>query len=306
MKRTLILMIALALVAGGLSAQAYKGGRGRLTGIVVDKDGKPIEGAKVKLFSVKHSDGFDVLTDKDGRWTATMLSGGQWYVDFEKSGYGPIKKAVDVKELERTPEIKIVLQKAEGLALTDELKKLLGDGNQLFAQKNYPAALEAYNALLAKYPDAYIIWKNVGNCYFAQEQYDKAEAAYLKILEKSPADADAIVAVGNCYFNRSQTDKALEWYAKIDYAKISDPTVLYNIGLNFFNMAKYDEALKYFQRSVEIEKAFEDGFYQTGLTYVSMQKTSEAIAVFDQFLKQFPDSAKIDQVKGFLEYLRKK
>ena len=43
-----------------------------------------------------------------------------------------------------------------------------------------------------------------------------------------------------------------------------------------------------------------------GLTYVSMQKKDEAIAVFEQFLKDFPDSSKADQVKGFLEYLKKK
>ncbi len=61
-----------------------------------------------------------------------------------------------------------------------------------------------------------------------------------------------------------------------------------------------------FQRAVEVDKAFEDGYYQMGLTYVSMQKTTEAIAVFEQFMKQFPDSAKTPQVKGFLDYLKKK
>ena len=177
---------------------------------------------------------------------------------------------------------------------------------QLFEQKNYAAALEGYSAIMAKYPDAYIIWQNVGNAHFAQEQYDKAEEAYRKVLAKTPDDPHAIVAVGNCYMNRNQTEQALEWYGKVDFAKIDDPTVLYNIGLNFFNLSKFDEALKYFQRSVEIQKSFEDGYYQMGLAFVSMQKKDEAIAVYEQFLKDFPESAKVDQVKGFLEYLKKK
>ncbi len=306
MKRSLIFVLSLVLIAGALSAQAYRGGRGRLTGLVMDQKGQPIEGVTVKLFAVKHQDGFSVQTGPDGKWAATMLSGGEWNLDFEKSGYAPFRTAVSVKELERLPDIKVVLQKVEGLVLTDELKKLLGDANQLFDQKNFAGALEGYNAILAKYPDAYIIWQNVGNSYFAQEQYDKAEEAYLKVLAKSPADTTAIVAVGNCYFNRNQTEKALEWYGKVDYTKITDPTVLFNIGLNFSNLTKYDEALKYFKQSVEVQKTFEDGFYQMGLTYVSMQKTTEAIAVFEQFLKQFPDSQKTDQVKGFLDYLKKK
>jgi len=306
MKRIAIFVLSIALLASVLTAQVYLGGRGRLTGFVMDQKGQPIDGVTVKLFAVKHQDGFSVKTGKDGKWAATMLSGGDWNLDFEKPGYAPFKTSVTVKELERLPEIKVVLQKIEGLVLTDELKKLLGDANQLFEQKNYPAALEGYNAIMAKYPDAYIIWQNVGNAHFAQEQYDKAEEAYQKVLAKAPTDAHAIIAVGNCYFNRNQTEKALEWYGKIDYAKIDDPTVLYNIGLNFFNLSKYDEALKYFQRSVEVQKTFEDGFYQMGLTYVSMQKKDEAIAVFEQFLKDFPDSSKVDQIKGFLEYLKKK
>lgn len=306
MKRSAIIVLSLALLASVLSAQVYLGGRGRLTGLVLDQKGQPIEGVTVKLFAVKHQDGFSVVTGKDGKWAATMLSGGEWNLDFEKPGYGPFRTAVTVKELERLPEIKVVLEKIEGLVLNDELKKILGDANQLFEQKNYAAALEGYNAIMAKYPDAYIIWQNVGNCYFAQEQYDKAEEAYRKVLAKSPTDTTAIVAVGNCYFNRNQTEQALEWYGKVDFNKIADPTVLYNIGLNLFSSAKYDEALKYFQRSVEVQQDFEDGYYQMGLTYVSMQKTTEAIAVFEQFLKQFPESPKSDQVKGFLEYLKKK
>lgn len=306
MKQTAVIFMSIALLASVLSAQVYLGGRGRLTGIVLDQTGKPIEGVTVKLFAVKHQAGFSIQTGKEGKWSATMLSGGEWNLDFEKMGYAPFKTAMTVKELERLPEIKVVLQKVQGLVLTDELKKLLGDANQLFEQKNYPAALEAYNAIMAKYPDAYIIWQNVGNAHFSQEQYDKAEEAYRKVLAKAPADPHAIIAVGNCYFNRNQTEQALEWYGKVDFTKIDDPTVLYNIGLNFFNLAKYEDALKYFQRSVEVQKTFEDGYYQMGLTYVSMQKKGEAIAVYEQFMKDFPDSAKADQVKGFLEYLKKK
>jgi tetratricopeptide (TPR) repeat protein len=306
MKKAFIIVAAVALAAGSLSAQAYRSGRGRMTGVVLDTEGHPIEGVKVKLFAVKHNDGFEILTNSEGKWTATMLSGGDWNLDFEKPGYSPFKTSVVLKELERLPEIKVVLEKVEGLLLTDELKKLLGDSNRLFEQKNYTAALEGYNTILAKYPDAYIVWQNVGNCYFAQDQYDKAEEAYLKVLAKAPDDPHAIIAVGNCYLNRNQTEKALEWYNKVDSAKIDDPTVLYNIGLNYFNISRYDEAIKYFQRAVDVQKTFEDGYYQMGLAYVSMQKTTEAIAIFEQFLKQFPESAKVDQVRGFLEYLKKK
>ena len=43
-----------------------------------------------------------------------------------------------------------------------------------------------------------------------------------------------------------------------------------------------------------------------GLTYVNLQKTVEALAAFEAYLKVDPDSSRADQVRGFIEYLKKK
>jgi tetratricopeptide (TPR) repeat protein len=293
------------LSGGFLSAQDWKG-KGRVIGSVYDQDGKPLEGVKVKLVWAKSTSGFEVMTDKDGKWLGAWLHSGTWNVDLEKIGYMPLKKSIEVSEASRNPDLKITMQKVQGLVLTEELKQTLGKANQLFEEKAYPAALDAYNAILAKFPDIYLLWKNVGNCYFAQDQYDKAEEAYSKILEKDANNVDAMLLIGNCYFNRNETDKALEWYGKIQFEKILDPAVLYNIGLNYFKTSKYEEALKYFKRSTEVQKDFEDSYYQMGVTQTSLQKNADAIATFEMFLKLFPNSEKAPQIQGFLDYLKKK
>ena len=305
MKKAILIISCLVLSGGFLSAQDWKG-KGRVIGSVYDQDGKPLEGVKVKLVWAKSTSGFEVMTDKDGKWTGAWLHSGTWNVDLEKIGYMPLKKSIEVSEASRNPELKITMQKAQGFVITDELKQTLEKANQLFERKDYPAALDAYNAILAKFPDIYLLWKNVGNCYFAQDQYDKAEEAYSKILEKDANNVDAMLLIGNCYFNRNETDKALEWYGKIQFEKILDPAVLYNIGLNFFKTSKYEEALKYFKRSTEVQKDFEDSYYQMGVTQTSLQKNADAIATFEMFLKLFPNSEKAPQVQGFLDYLKKK
>jgi tetratricopeptide (TPR) repeat protein len=305
MKKAILIISCLVLSGGFLSAQDWKG-KGRVIGSVYDQDGKPLEGVKVKLVWAKSTSGFEVMTDKDGKWTGAWLHSGTWNVDLEKIGYMPLKKSIEVSETSRNPELKITMQKAQGFVITDELKQTLEKANQLFEQKDYPAALDAYNAILAEFPDIYLLWKNVGNCYFAQDQYDKAEEAYSKILEKDANNVDAMLLIGNCYFNRNETDKALEWYGKIQFEKILDPAVLYNIGLNYFKTSKYEEALKYFKRSTEVQKDFEDSYYQMGVTQTSLQKNADAIATFEMFLKLFPNSEKAPQVQGFLDYLKKK
>jgi tetratricopeptide (TPR) repeat protein len=296
------LLIAMSLFLG---AQDWRG-KGRLGGIVSDQAGTPLEGVRVKLFSLKAQEGVDFKTDKSGRWMAAWIRGGGWNIDFEKVGYATKKFVVEISENKKNPDIEIKLDKIEGLALTDDMKDILTRGNELFDKKDFAGALALFKDLLVKYPDAYPIYMNVGNCYFAQEQYDLAEESYQKLLEKDAQNINATIAVGNCYANRGDSAKAMEWYGKIEFEKLDDPTVLYNLGTNYYNNAKFEDALRFYQKAVEKQKESTDALYQLGLTYLNLQKNPEAIAVFEDYLKIDADSPRAGQVKSFLEYLKKK
>lgn len=298
----LLMVLAVSLFLG---AQDWKG-KGRIGGIVLDKAGAPLEGVRVKLFSLKAQEGLEVKTDKSGKWTAPWIRSGGWNVDFDKIGYAPKKLSVDISENKKNPDIEISMDKIEGLVITDEMKDLLTRGNELFDKKDFTGALTVYQDLLVKYPDAYPIHLNVGNCYFAEEKYDLAEASYMKLLEKDPKNVNGIIAVGNCYANRGDPVKAQEWYGKIEFEKIDDATVLYNLGTIYYNNAKFEDALKFYKKASEKEKDSTDALYQLGLTYLNLQKNAEAVAAFEDYLKIDADSPRAGQVKGFLEYLKKK
>lgn len=304
MKKIALACFVAFLCAGLVSAQDYKG-KGRIGGIVTDEDGNPIDGVTVKLFSLRAQDGITVKTDKDGKWLGAWIRSGGWNVDFVKIGYAPKKVSVDISESKRNPDIDVTLTKVEGLALTDDIRDILTKGNDLFEAQDYAGAMALYEEILAKYPDAYPIYMNVGNSYFAQENYDLAEESYKKVIEKEPANVSAIIAIGNCYANRDESDQALEWYGKVEFEKIEDPTVLYNLGTHYYNNAKFEEALKFYQRAVEKQKESTDALYQLGLTYLNLQRNAEAIAAFEDYLKVDAESGRAEQVRGFLDYLKK-
>ncbi|HSA97420.1 MAG TPA: tetratricopeptide repeat protein [Acidobacteriota bacterium] len=305
MKRIAWISGVIIIMALLLPAQDYKG-KGRLGGLVTDEAGNPLEGVTVKLFCPRANGGLTVKTDKTGKWLAAWIRSGGWNVDFEKIGYAPKKISVEISEAKKNPDIELKLAKVEGLALTDEVMALLGKGNDLFDKGDYAGALAAYQAILAQSPDAYPVYYSVGNCYFAQEKYDEAEASYLKVLEKDPKRVDTLIAVGNCYANRGDSAKAMEWYGKVEFEKIDDPTVLYNLGTNYYNNAKFEDALKFYRKAVEKQKESPDALYQLGLTYLNLQRNTEAIAAFEEYLKIDAESERSTQVKGFLEYLKKK
>ncbi|TET71892.1 MAG: tetratricopeptide repeat protein [Candidatus Aminicenantes bacterium] len=304
--RKAVFMVTLILLASTIVlSQAYRG-KGKVKGYVFDEEGNPLEEVKVKLYSLKAQSGFETVTDADGRWNAYWIRGGTWNIDFEKIGYKPKKISAEIKEWSKNPDMEIKMEKIEGLVITEELKENLRRGNELFNEEKYEEAFESYKSIIEEFPDAYIIHKNIGNCYFQMEKYDLAEECYRKVLEKDSSNNEVMLLIGNTYANRGQDDDALEWYSKIEFEKIDDPIVLYNIGTNFYNISKFEEALKYYKRAVEIQDDFLDGLYQLGLAHLTLGNNQEAIDVFEDYLEHDPDSEKASQVRGFVEFLKKK
>ena len=305
MKKTGLLLVIISLISIFAYSQVYRG-QGRLTGIVTDQDGKPLEGVKVKLFSLKAQAGFELVTDAKGEWKANYIRGGGWDIDFDKAGYMPRRMTTNIPETTQNPPVEVKLQKIQGLVITEELKTALNQGNKLFADQKYEEAVRVYEGILTNNPDAYIIYKNIGNCHFQLQQYDKAEENYKKVLEKDPTNSEVMLLIGNSYANRGENEKAMEWYNKIDFEKITDQTVLFNVGSSYYSQSKFEEALKYYKRAVEIQKDFTDAIYQLGLTYLALGNNQEAIANFENYLKYDSDSQKASQVKGFLDFLKKR
>jgi tetratricopeptide (TPR) repeat protein len=300
-----ILLIAPFLLTVVLSAQDWTG-QGRQIGFVYDDEGNPLEGAKVKLIYTKTQTGLDVITDKNGKWVAMGVKGGIWDVDFEKIGYAPKRISITIKDFnQRNAPVEIKLKKIEGFVITDELKEEFVKGNDLFDEEKYEEAIAVFSGIVEEFPDAYIVYLNIGHGYFKLENYEEAEKNYKKVLERDPEYVHAIIGVGNCYMNRENVDKALEWYNKIEFEKIDDPVVLYNVGTVFYNNSNTEEALKYYKKSVEIQEDFLDGRYQLGLAYLTLGRKPDAIAEFETYLKFDPDSERAVQVHNFLEYLRK-
>ncbi len=307
MKRTgfMVFVCVFFLMSLTLTAQTYKG-KGRISGFIFDQDGNPIEGVTVKLFSLRAGAGFEIKSEKDGKFTAAWLRGGGWNLDFEKFGFMPKKISVSIQEMgKRLPAIEIRMNKVEGMVVSDDLKAELTKGNEHFNAGQYQEAIGVYNKMLEENPDIYILNKNIGNCYFEMEDYDQAKMHYLKILEKDPDSKDANIAIGNCYVNQGENETALEWYNKVEFESIKDAVVLYNIGTSLYNSGIYSEALRYYQRTVEIQPDNLDGIYQLGLCYLTMGNKEESIKQFEKYLEIDSDSERAGQVRSFLDYLRR-
>jgi tetratricopeptide (TPR) repeat protein len=301
----LALLITPFLLSAFLFSQDWTG-QGRQVGYVYDQEGNPLGGVTVKLFFTETQTGFETATDAKGKWAAMGVKGGLWYIDFELAGYMPKKISTTILDFRQINKpIEITLERVEGLYVTEDMKAEYKKGIDLFNEGKYEESIGVYQKIVETFPEAYIIYLNIGHSYFQLDNYEEAEKNYLKVLESDPQNVDALLGVGNCYMNRGETEKATEWYNKIEIEKIKDPVVLYNVGTIYYNGSRFEDALKYYQKSVEIQEDFLDGRYQLGLTYLAMGKNSEAVTEFETYLKFDPDSSRAGQVRNFLDYLKK-
>lgn len=304
MKKALIFLSIFVFSFAYLLAQDYKG-RARIKGKVTDESGSPLEGVNVKLVHTALKKGFEVVTDSEGMWVASWIKGGLWNIDYEKAGYVPKKMGIKVNESARNRDVEIKLEKIQNLSLSSALEEMLDQANSLYEQEKFDEAITAYKAIVEEFPDVYIVNASIGNCYFENGNYDQAIAYYQKALEKDPDNSEVQMYIGNSYSNKGDSEKAKEWYNKIEFEKIQNVNVLYNLGADFYSASKFSEALKYYKRAVELKGDFLDALYQLGLTYLSLGNNQEALEIFENYLKQDPDSQRADQVKGFIEYLKK-
>jgi tetratricopeptide (TPR) repeat protein len=281
-------------------------GQGRQVGFVYDEEGNPLEGVKVKLFYTKTQSGFETTTDAKGKWTAMGVKGGMWYIDFEISGYEQKKISKTILDFRQTNKpVEVFLKKVEGLYVTEEMREEYKRGIDLFNDGKYEESIGVYTTIVEQFPDAYIIYMNIGHSHFQLENYEEAEKNYLKVLESEPEHVHSIMGVGNCHLNRGDIDKAMEWYNKIEFDKIEDQTVLYNVGTVFYNNSKFDEAVKYYKKAVVIQEDFLDAIYQLGLAYLAQGQNAAALTEFENYLKIDSDSQRASQVQGFIDYLKK-
>jgi len=304
MKKIVILLISVLLVAGLTFSQAYKG-KGRVKGVVKDETGQALPQVAVKLLHVNSDSGFEVLTDEKGEWVASWLRNGLWNVDFQKEGYLPRRISLNISELRKNPDVEIALKKARAPLVPKELLDKLDEGNKLFDEGRYDEAISSFENILASRPEFYQININIGNAYMKKEDYKQALASFQKVLEKDPQNVEALISSGNCYIELKENETAIALFKQIDKNDITDATTLYNIGTIFYNNDEVDMAIQYYEQSVVVQNDFVESYYQLGLAYLGRNDKENSLKNFQKYLEIDSTSEKAEQVKKFIEFLQK-
>ena len=286
-------------------------GKGRLEGVVRDADGKPIQGATVKLrLPDRPNDGPDVKTDAKGRWSKFGLRGGDWKITIEAPGFQPGDIVITVSEVQRANPIDYkmapVPKASEAPAgLPPEVLEAVKAGNEALEQKRWADARAAFEKVLPTAPDNVGLLMALARSYSGEGNTDKAVEMLKRVTDKDPSNWGAWMLAASMLLEKGKLEEGRAALDKVPQASITDPNIFINVGVLFMNQKKEDEAEAYFTKAIDVAPAQPDGYYYRGLARIGLNRYDAAREDLTKVVELAPpDSSQAKEAKQLLEELR--
>ena len=308
--------VIILLTAGLAIGQAGRG-IARMGGDVVDKDGKPVPGAKVTaVFDQPGGSTFETTTNKKGEWVFMGVGTGNWLVTAAAKGYLPVTVNTYIRQLEKNPKVTIKMEKqaaGSGVVEDEATFQILEEGNAFFKDGKYDTALTMYDEFLSKNPGAYQVLLNIGDCYREKGEYDKAIEKYNQLVEQAAGDvtmgknlsAKGLAAIGLCFMKQGKLAEAQDYFKKSIEMAPQDENLPYNVAEIYFSSQNIDEAIRYFEMAIQIKPDWPDPYYRVALGYLNKGDNAKAAENLEKFIKLEPETERSVQAKAILEAIKK-
>ena len=321
-RRARVAGAAIMFFSAAVFAQSWRGGHGRVEGIVKDPQGNPIADATVamRLQQGAASSGPDIKTDKKGRWAILGIVGGTWNVDISAPGYQTKQIQYPLKEYERNPPIDVVLapevQKqapkeeisVAGKKISKETADFLDKGNT--AWNDALKAQETKDACRTAPAAGKESAEAAGQCEKDAEATRKAKFAeatglYEKALPELPDNVALLTKLemaGYLTQDYAQAEKYARLITEKDAANTTSWMMIGEIELQKGNLAEAKAAIE----KVPAEKITDPTMYlNMGVICYNKNLSADAVQYFTKAIDMKADFAEAYYYRGLARYQTK-
>jgi len=317
-KASVAILVLLAMTAYGLS-QAGRG-EGRITGKVLAEDGQPIPKAAIKAVNLgNQSVVLETRSNEKGEWVILGLGTGMWRIEVRAEGFPGAFQEVNVRQLERNPDINFNLKKLapSDLPTIQDASSFVvfEQGNQFFAEKKYDEAISSYQQFLQANPKAYQVHFNIGNAYKEKGELEKARGEYDLVMAAVKAEsgdmsgnelaAKTLAALGETYLKEDNLEEAQKYFKNSIEIFPKDESLAYNVGEIYFSEGRIDEALSYFEVAARIKPSWGKPYLKLGYAYLNKGDMGKARENLAKFLEMEPESPEVPTVKNIIDFIDK-
>lgn len=296
-------------------------GSGRVSGYVVDEEGKFISGVEILMESIRYEFKLKTTSDRKGKWVFMGFGKGVYNFTFFKKGYKTVLSQVSLSGINRNPEQRIVMEKMRpeksSQMILPEDNIILEKAAQFFEEERYADALGLYKEFVGAYPDVYQARYNLANTYLKLKQYDKAIIELKKVLEAlleqeddpeaKKTSGEVHVLIAEAYMDQKNYEEAAVHYKQaMEISPPKDPAVAFNVAEIMFQANKVDEAIKYYQLASQLKPEMGVYYLKLGYAYLNKGETPFAIKNFEKFLELSPEDSKAESIKNLIRSLKRK
>ncbi len=190
-------------------------------------------------------------------------------------------------------------------------ESMYGIGWSYFKLGNYQKAIEAFEQLIASYPNSTMSLDarlRIGDSYFELKDYTRAEGSYRVVMRLFPNNNGvdyAYYQLGQALFRQEDHSEAYKQFQLLiktfPNSNLADDAQ-YALGWINFQRKEYADAIGEFQKLISTYPGSElipRSLYSTGDSYYNMKKYKEAIKVYRELISRYPRSSYVaDALNG--------
>jgi len=277
------LFCAALLVLHATSLFAQSAGLARVSGSVVDAEGKSVRGATITLENADADRTATTTTDERGRFALLGLRPGMWHVTIIAPGYEMVAVDGVLRAGGSNPPINTILRPVgmvlgslSGLQVRD-IQADLATADALFDQERWDEAIAFYRSILSKAPVLTHINLQVGAAYRRKGDPAGAIEAYNELLKAEPGNEKA--TVGIALAKAQAGDKKGAQDVLVNAANEGTyREVFFTLGELSFEDGRMDDAMSWYRKAVDADASWGKPLYKLGL---SAAKKGEPAAARD-------------------------
>ena len=170
-------------------------------------------------------------------------------------------------------------------------QKTINNLLNLYNQGQLSSVVKEAQAIIRKYPAAFVAWNVLGAAAAQTEQLDKAIFAFQKVLDIKPNNPEAYYNMGKVFQDQGKLEEAIDAYRKAFSLKPDYADAYNNMGNAFKNLGNLEKAIEAYSKAISIQPNYANAYNNIGNAFQGQGKLEKAIGIYKQALSLRPDYA---------------
>jgi Flp pilus assembly protein TadD len=301
------------------------GQEGTIQGKVLDRDGKPLQGAIARVQNMSTNQIDEPKTNKSGTYNVSGLLQGRYKVTVIVDGYALMTRGettgdeifvtsgqemtvnFDLRKAPNTPPVAAAPLPAANKGKVDkkaseEMRAAFNAGIAAMKAQNYDEAIKQFQLAAEKDSSQAAVFGNLGLAQLRTKKYADAVTAFKKSIALNPGDAGVHGSLTLALIESGKIEEAqqeAEEVAKLDPSKAAQS--YYNLGATLSEKGKSKEAVELYKKAIEINPKYAPPYYQLGVAYFTSTDTiPAAIPILEKYIQLEPGGQNSEAAKQLL------